>query len=48
MMTELGRRAVECKHWLWMPGMRCTDGSRMLRTGDDLDRLWQAWLEAAP
>jgi len=20
-MTELGRRAVACKHWRWMPGM---------------------------
>ena len=23
-MTELGRRAVACKHWRWLPGMRCT------------------------
>ena len=24
MMTELGRRAVECKHWRWMAGMMAT------------------------
>jgi hypothetical protein len=43
MSEELARRAVACKHWRWLPGMRCTDGSRMLRTGHDLSGSWQAW-----
>ena len=43
MNDELAKRAVACKHWRWLPGMRCTDGSRMLRTGHDLSGSWQAW-----
>ena len=40
---ELARRAVACKGWRWMPGMRCLDGSRMLLAGHDLSGPWQAW-----
>lgn len=28
---ELGRRAVACKHWRWMPGMRTSEGWRVIR-----------------
>lgn len=43
-MSDLARRAVSCRHWRWLPGMRRTDGSRMLCAGDDLDGDWQAWI----
>jgi len=41
---DLARRAIVCPGWQWMPGMRCTDGNRMLCAGDDLDGDWQAWI----
>lgn len=28
--VNLARRAVACKRWRWMPGMRTTDGARVL------------------
>jgi len=34
---DLGRRAVACKHWRWLPGMLDSDGTRVLAihaTGD--------------
>jgi hypothetical protein len=34
MMDDLARRAVACRHWQWMPGMRCTRGGRYLRTDE--------------
>lgn len=41
-MTEeiiaIGRRAVACKGWRWMPGMADLWGGRM-REGDGIDRL---------
>jgi len=43
MSEELARRAVACPGWRWLPGMRCLDGSRMLRAGRDLSGPWQAW-----
>lgn len=44
MNNDLAKRAIACKDWRWMPGMRHgTSGSRMLCTGDDLDGPWQAW-----
>ena len=30
-VEELGRRAVACKHWRWMPGMLVRMGDRSLR-----------------
>ena len=32
---QLGRRAVACKHFRWMPGMVTTTGVRILRRDDD-------------
>ena len=29
-LEALGRRAVACKHWCWLPGVKMTNGSRML------------------
>ena len=29
-MIDLGRRAVACKGWRWMPGMLTDDGQRVL------------------
>jgi hypothetical protein len=29
-MIELAGRAVSCKHWRWMPGMRLQDGRRII------------------
>ena len=29
-LGELGRRAVACKHWRWMPGMMDLHGNRFL------------------
>ena len=29
-LEALGRRAVACKHWRWLPGIKMTNGSRML------------------
>jgi hypothetical protein len=29
-MLDLARRAVACKGWRWMPGMRTTDGMRTI------------------
>ena len=43
MSDDLARRAVACRHWRWLPGMRCLDGSRMLRAGSDLSGPYQAW-----
>lgn len=34
-VQELGRRAVACKHWRWMPGMVTTDGKRVLAAYKD-------------
>lgn len=31
---ELGRRAVACKRWRWMPGMLTTDNNRVCYTRD--------------
>jgi len=33
-LIELGRRAVKCKHWKWMHGMRTICGARLV---GDLD-----------
>lgn len=30
-LEDLGRRAVACKHWRWMPGMLAHRGGRMYR-----------------
>ena len=30
-IEELARRAVACKRWRWMPGMRTTEGWRVIR-----------------
>jgi len=32
---ELAYRAVECKHWRWMPGMLTTTRMRVIRVDDD-------------
>jgi hypothetical protein len=32
-LAALGRRAVACKGWRWLPGMRATDGARVLAVG---------------
>ena len=29
-MLDLARRAVACKGWKWLPGMRTTDGMRVI------------------
>ena len=34
-LEELGRRAVACKHWQWMPGMRYRVGSVVGRLTDN-------------
>ena len=39
---ELGRRAVACKGWRWMPGMLTTHGQRMI-TGAEEDRPCHPW-----
>lgn len=33
MNRELAKRAVACKHWHWIAGMRTTDGDRMSDDG---------------
>ncbi len=43
---ELGRRAVACKHWRWMPGMLDLDGWRLIRQLNDEGR--PDWLVASP
>jgi len=35
-MLDLARRAVACKGWRWMPGMRTTEGMRTIHD----PRLW--------
>lgn len=30
-IQDLARRAVACKHWRWMPGMRAVDGAERFR-----------------
>lgn len=35
-MTEIGRRAVACGDWRWLPGMLTTDGWRVSHNGDQL------------
>lgn len=37
-LIELGKRAVACRRWRWMPGMADLWGGRM-REGDGLDRM---------
>lgn len=32
---ELGARAAQTSIWAWMPGMRTTDGERVIRVEDD-------------
>lgn len=39
-LEELGKRAVACKHWRWMPGMLTADGCRMLT--HESTREWSA------
>lgn len=34
-LEELGQRAVACKRWRWMPGMRSEKGLRIVRRDDD-------------
>jgi hypothetical protein len=34
-MLQLARRAVACKGWRWMPGMRTDDGFRVCRVDSD-------------
>ena len=34
-LETLARRAVACKHWRWMPGMKALDGYRVLTSKDD-------------
>ena len=45
-MLDLGRRAVACKGWRWMPGMRATLSSGLVvRLGEhDEGSLWHAIL----
>lgn len=35
----MARRAVACKHWRWMPGMRTSEGWRVIR-GSTESRCW--------
>lgn len=37
-LVALGRRAVACKAWRWMPGMAMCDGQRLL--GSDANNEW--------
>jgi hypothetical protein len=41
-MIELGRRAVACKGWTWMPGMLRHDGYRYVGSG-----VWVRWSETS-
>ncbi len=41
-MIDLGRRAVACKYWRWMPGMLRHDGYRYVGSG-----VWVRWSETA-
>lgn len=34
-LEELGRRAVACSGWRWMPGMVAIEGARLLSVKDD-------------
>jgi hypothetical protein len=43
-LEELGRRAVACKHWRWMPGM-LVDGIRIDGTCDLIGGLGRPWRE---
>ena len=47
-LKELGERAVACKHWGWMPGMRCTLGEKgeVRFTRFCLDEKMYEWGEA--
>jgi len=38
-LEQLGRRAVACKHFRWMPGMRTDEGWRVIR-GSKESRCW--------
>ena len=38
-LEQLGRRAVACKQWRWMPGMRTSEGWRVIR-GSTESRCW--------
>lgn len=39
-MMELGRRAVACKGWRWMKGMRDTTGRLFIQHADCNDAAW--------
>ena len=42
-IEELGRRAVACKHWRWMPGMKSRmDGAPARRVQDDVRTFEEA------
>jgi hypothetical protein len=52
MSDELGQRAVACKGWQWLPGMRA-EGRRGMsgawfRVEEGLPRLTGEWSEAVP
>ena len=34
-LEQLGQRAIACKRWRWMPGMRSDKGLRIVRRDDD-------------
>lgn len=37
---ELGRRAVACKMWRWMPGMVLIEGYRVISESDATNEWW--------
>lgn len=39
-LESLARRAVACRRWRWMPGMRDTSGRRYKKTGEDAVSLY--------
>ena len=36
---QLGRRAVACKRWRWMPGMSTVDGHRVVIASHDVREM---------
>ncbi len=45
-VQALGRRAVACKHWRWLPGMLASDGHRL--GAEDCDGLHPEAYDVVP
>jgi hypothetical protein len=47
-LIELGRRAVACKGWRWLPGMRTDLRERVPEDDDPYDSHPDSWADAIP